>query len=379
MADVGEQVSNLGRPFGPAARQESPEVSRRGRLRRHGIEFRHIDAPHPARDTPAAEAEFTRDLRDRAASFVKLPDLIEIRLAGGNPSAADQAIVRDDLRAVIRLFDTRRFRCVLTIVDPVWRLPDRGFEAAELPFDRLAEILQQMKAIGDLPRLRRALTRGVRIKARAIAADNLDFRVPLEPCCHRRRGAIREQVHHVTPLQIHDHRAERHTFPPGPFIDAHNPERGQVGLSAGARLDAPQDRGVAHRHTKPGQQPLGRSPTRAVAEHPHDSGQAGRSAGKRRCQVRQLLGENPTITAAVPTSPARQLRPNGDWCAEGRKVTKRPSVGAVTGAGLRAAGRADRPASALDHHDPVWLASLYSDHVQIRRGGPRCECFHRVA
>src|SRR3954447_9753928 len=194
MADVEEQVPDLGRAFGPAARQESPEVGRRRRLRRHGTAFRHLDAPHPACNTPAAEAEFARDLRDRPASFVELPDLIESCLASRDPSAADQAIVRDDLGTVVRLFDALWFRCVLTIADPVWRLPDCGLEAAELAFDRLAQILQQLKAIGDLPRLRGALTRGVSVEARAIAADHLEFRVPLEPCCHRRRGAIRQQV-----------------------------------------------------------------------------------------------------------------------------------------------------------------------------------------
>ena len=38
---------------------------------------------------------------------------------------------------------------------------------------------QQMKAIRDLPRLGRALTRGIRIETRAITADNFDFRMPL--------------------------------------------------------------------------------------------------------------------------------------------------------------------------------------------------------
>ena len=38
------------------------------------------------------------------------------------------------------------------------RIPDRRLIAAKLSLDGLAEVLQQMKAIGDLLRLRRALT-----------------------------------------------------------------------------------------------------------------------------------------------------------------------------------------------------------------------------
>ena len=33
----------------------------------------------------------------------------------------------------------------------------------------------------------------------------------------------------------------------------------------------------------------------------------------------------------------------------------------------------------LDHHGPIWLAPRHGDHVQIRRGRPRCECFRCVA
>jgi len=51
-------------------------------------------------------------------------------------------------------------------IDP--SISDRRFIAAKLALDDLAEVLQQMKAIGDLPRLRRALTRGLRIEPRVL-------------------------------------------------------------------------------------------------------------------------------------------------------------------------------------------------------------------
>ena len=60
-------------------------------------------------------------------------------------------------------------------------MSDRRLEAAQLPFNGLPQVLQQMKAIRDLSRLRGALTRGIRIETRAITADNFDFRMPPEP------------------------------------------------------------------------------------------------------------------------------------------------------------------------------------------------------
>jgi hypothetical protein len=83
---------------------------------------------------------------------------------------------------------------------------DRRLKAAELSLNGLAEVLQQVKAIGDLPRVWRALTRGVRIEASTVAADHLHFRMILEPTGRGRRRMIRQQAHHLTTLQVHDDR-----------------------------------------------------------------------------------------------------------------------------------------------------------------------------
>jgi hypothetical protein len=52
---------------------------------------------------------------------------------------------------------------------------------AELRVNGLAQILHDMKTVGDLPRLRRALLRPLGERAAAIAANNLDARMQLEP------------------------------------------------------------------------------------------------------------------------------------------------------------------------------------------------------
>jgi hypothetical protein len=53
--------------------------------------------------------------------------------------------------------------------------------AAQLLLDRLPEVLKQVKAIGDLQGLGRTLTSAVSIKARAVAADDLDLWMTGEP------------------------------------------------------------------------------------------------------------------------------------------------------------------------------------------------------
>ena len=200
-------MADFGRPFGPTACQESPEVGRCARFRRHGVELRHVDATHPAIDAPAADTQFAGDLRDSTAGVVERSDLIEHRLAGGVASAAHQTFV----------FATSEHRSELPIaVAPT--CPDHP-----RPGQRI---------LGSAPRSGRAAARWspasssaggsdqrpaapaarpharLRIKASTIPADNLDFRMRLEPVRHGSGRAIRQQIHHLTTLQIDDDRPE---------------------------------------------------------------------------------------------------------------------------------------------------------------------------
>ena len=101
------------------------------------------------------------DLSDGTAPFKKRPDLIEELLPDSLAFAAYQARRSDCVRRTIRPNGKRRRRLIAADIDP--RIPDRRLIAAKLSLDGLAEVLQQMKTISDLPRLRRALTRGLQI------------------------------------------------------------------------------------------------------------------------------------------------------------------------------------------------------------------------
>ena len=76
-----------------------------------------------------------------------------------------------------------------------------------MPFDRLTEILQEVKAIGDLPCLRGSFARALGIEPGAIAAYDLDRGMVPEPRRGRRRGAIRKNVDDLSPLEINHHRS----------------------------------------------------------------------------------------------------------------------------------------------------------------------------
>jgi hypothetical protein len=140
---------------------------------------------------PAADTQFPSDLRDRTASFVEHPDLIKQRLTGGVSPVVHQTFVRRNLRAADRPIDHGLLGCVSIVLDLQRRIPDRRFKAAKLPLDGFAKVLHQMEAISDLSRLRRTLTRGVRIKISAITANNLDFWMLPEPISRGVSRAIR--------------------------------------------------------------------------------------------------------------------------------------------------------------------------------------------
>jgi hypothetical protein len=234
-----------------------------------------------------------------------------------------------------------------------------------------------VKTVSDLSRLRRALARGVCIKSSAIAADDLDFRMLLEPVSRGPGRAIRQQFHHLATLQVDDDRPESHTFPPSPFIDAGDTDNGTVGRRSRALLYAAQDRGVTHWHAKPGQQSLGGSATYAVAKQLDDPGQPGGPACKWDCKRRKPLGENPALAVIVPTSPAGQPRLDVHRPPLSRKIAQRPYIGAVTGTRFYATERTAGAVAVLfgvttvDRDDPVQLPSLDGDDGQIWRRRPR--------
>ena len=209
---------------------------------------------------------------------------------------------------------------------------NRRLIAAKLPLNGLAEVLQQMKTISDPPRLRRALTRGLRIEASTIATDRLHVRLILEPPGHGRRRTIRQHVHHLTTLKVNDDRPVVGALPPRPVIDASHMDGGHggdFGPSPGVLPQVGQDRRVADRHPEPSHQPLRRPSASAMTKQLDDSCQAGGPARERRRKTRHALGEDAPITQLVSTPPAPKAGINNDRRSLSGYIPERSPVSAV--------------------------------------------------
>src|ERR1700727_264426 len=150
---------------------------------------RHVDATHPSFDPSAAKAKFAGNFPDGIASFKESPDLVEDLLPDSLAVAAYQPCPSGRIRTTIRARRERQQRLIATAADP--RFPDRRLIAAKLALDGFAEVLRQMESIGDLPGLRRALSRGLRIEASTVAADDGNVGMVLEPSGRGRRRTIR--------------------------------------------------------------------------------------------------------------------------------------------------------------------------------------------
>ena len=94
---------------------------------------------------------------------------------------------------------------------------------AHLLLDRRPEILNQMKAIGHLSGLRRALSGSLGIETAAISADDLNRRAFLQLGFRALNAAVVQDIDNCSTLEIDDDRAVSRGAPPTPIIDANDP------------------------------------------------------------------------------------------------------------------------------------------------------------
>jgi hypothetical protein len=96
--------------------------------------------------------------------------------------------------------------------------------------ERLREILEQVKAIGDLHRLGGPRTSALGVRLKPIPADDCHPGMGLQPARQGSRLAIREQSQGLPPLDINQHRAIRVPFPLRPVIDPEHAGDGELRL-----------------------------------------------------------------------------------------------------------------------------------------------------
>jgi hypothetical protein len=121
----------------------------------------------------------------------------------------------------------------------------------------IAQIAHEMKAVGDLPRLRRTAAHAVGIGSVPIATDDPNRGMGLQPRGYRISRADREHINHVTPLQIDENRAEMLlSLLPRPVVDADDANRRVSGRRRGPACDSADHAVGADHHAEPTQQPL---------------------------------------------------------------------------------------------------------------------------
>ena len=156
-----------------------------------------------------------------------------------------------------------------------------------------------MPAVRDLDGLGRAAPDAVGVSAGAVARDDLDAGMALQPRPDGLRVAVGQQVDRAVALQVDDERAVASPAAPSPVIDAHHARcRGHRHRSG---LDQAQQRVAADRHGKPRRQPGAGLAPGAERDAALGLGEAGGAPRLRRRHRGQALGED---TARAPGSGA---------------------------------------------------------------------------
>ena len=118
-----------------------------------------------------------------------------------------------------------------------------------------------MESVSDLPCLRRALSRALRIKTAAIAADEFDLGVLTEPLGCPGGCAILQHIDNLAPLQVDNNGPVSPALSPAPVVDTCHPYsrlRREMGdLAARRRLPKNISIGSATFTTGSGSVPLG--------------------------------------------------------------------------------------------------------------------------
>jgi len=112
------------------------------------------------------------------------------------------------------------------------------------------------------------------------------------------RGAVRQEIDHTVPLQIHDNGAVIVSLALRPIVHAN--DAGRFGLiRQGQAANQPQHGGGARRHRQPRQQPRTRPTAQGHAGPALSLGQSMRAPGEGRHQARQAFSEGPAGAGCV--------------------------------------------------------------------------------
>jgi hypothetical protein len=130
--------------------------------------------------------------------------------------------------------------------------PEPGVGPGQPPLDHLPDVEQQVPAVGDLHRLRRACCGATAVLGRAVARDDLDPWAASQPSGERPGRAVRQEVGDPPPLEVDQDGAVRPAFAPRPVVHAQHARRPPGGQRQAA--DEAQHGVGARRHAEMRQQ-----------------------------------------------------------------------------------------------------------------------------
>ena len=155
---------------------------------------------------------------------MKVADLIEGFLPRTPMRMTNEMLVLRDLPLAAWATKTGRAIFVLAGCRRHQRATGRSAGPAQLPLDRLSEILREMKSVGDLTGLRSPFTRALGEQTAPISTDDFKPRGDLSANWPSPRLSDPEKhVYDLTPLKIHHDCAVCPAFAPTPIVDARHP------------------------------------------------------------------------------------------------------------------------------------------------------------
>ena len=166
------------------------------------------------------------------------------------------------------------------------------------------QILNQVKAIGYLLGAGRPTVGSVGIDTITISGDDFYHAMFLQPFLKGSGGAVRQQIDHYPPLQIHQDRPlTAVALPPSPLIHPQHADGSWGCMEAGGPLDVAQQSVIANRETQPPAQSLPGTAAQSIANLLDHFTEASGFSGMLVGHPVQTLAEDPSLAVWIPTAP----------------------------------------------------------------------------
>ena len=249
-------------------------------------------------------------------------------------------------------------------------------QATEFLLHDAAEILDEVKPVGDLACLGRAAAHTFGVWAMAVPTDHSDRWMCRQPGGHGIRRSYGQHINDPMVFQIHQDGPEVVlAFLPRPVIDAEYVHGVRDAAGTAAALHEAQQGVVAHGHTEPIEEAFTGPPAHGVAHQLEDVMESNRPPRVRPADVRQSLGKDHGRAPSIATAPATHMHAQRHRSALRGQVLL---VSASTGCGGRPTGgrkldtaRTAGPRPRPPRH-PAWCRRRAAVTQTIWGGGQPC-------